>query len=130
MQFVKHSTNKRIVSLTPLIDVVFILLIFFMLVSQFSQWSHIDVSTPAPSTNQQNQLNGTLLVRISETGNLDVAGTPTNLNGLVTLINRSLSENPEQVVLVKPAEKLPIQDLIKILDLLKQTGITNFSIIR
>lgn len=130
MNFAKYPSSKRIVSLTPLIDVVFILLIFFMLVSQYSQWSHIDVSAPAPSSKPQNQYQGSIMVRIDENSRIDVAGSPKSLPQLETHILALKSKNPEQAILIKPAEKLPVQDLIVILDVLRKTGINNFSIIR
>ncbi len=117
-------------SLTPLIDVVFILLIFFMLASNFSQWSTIDVSAPAPSKNVQEKMEGTILVRISEQGRIDVGGKPVNIASISAFVSKALKENPDQKVLVKPHENLPIQKMVDILDLLRDTGITNFSIIR
>lgn len=130
MNFAKRPSSKRIVSLTPLIDVVFILLIFFMLVSQFSLWSHIDISAPAPSNNPQNKYKGSVLVRIDEHSQIDVAGSPKSLQQLESHILVLKSRNPDQAILVKPAEKLPVQELIVILDMLRKTGIDNFSIIR
>ena len=130
MRFVSQPAAKRIVSLTPLIDVVFILLIFFMLVSQYSEWNHIDVSAPAPSDNPPNHLAGNLLIRISENGRIDIAGTAATLDSVVRKINLSLADNPDQMVLIKPAERLPVQELIKLLDELRVTGIDSFSIIK
>ena len=101
-----------------------------MLVSHYSKWNHLDVSTPAPSENPQNHLAGNLLIRISENGLIDIAGKATSLNDVVTKINLSLAENSGQVVLIKPAERLPVQELIKLLDKLHTTGMTNFSIIK
>lgn len=130
MQFKKVLKTRRLVSLTPLIDVVFILLIFFMLASNFSQWSTIDVSAPAPSKNVQEKMEGTILVRISEQGRIDVGGKPVNIASISAFVSKALKENPDQKVLVKPHENLPIQKMVDILDLLRDTGITNFSIIR
>ena len=42
--------HRRAISLTPLIDVVFILLLFFMLSSTFIQWRQIDVSAPTEAS--------------------------------------------------------------------------------
>ena len=48
MTLAAAAQKKRpLISLTPLIDVVFILLVFFMLASSFLDWRSIDLSTPA-----------------------------------------------------------------------------------
>ena len=50
MKFATAPSRRRLISLTPLIDVVFILLIFFMLASSFLDWRAIGLDAPADAT--------------------------------------------------------------------------------
>src|SRR3546814_18552679 len=69
--------RRRLISLTPLIDVVFILLVFFMLASSFVDWRAIVLDTPAAAT-RAGASEGALLVRVGR-DRIDFAGAPTDL---------------------------------------------------
>ena len=122
------SRKKRIVSLTPLIDVVFILLVFFMLVSNFNQYNAIEVNAPAPSLKPVNKMDGSILIRISKTGAIDIAGKPVKLENVATKIKNALAQDQNKLVIIKPHNSLPIQQTVDLLDNLAKAGITNFSL--
>ncbi|MDX1606672.1 MAG: biopolymer transporter ExbD, partial [Candidatus Competibacterales bacterium] len=71
-------SRRRIISLTPLIDVVFILLFFFMLASSFIQWRSIDLGLAGAEAGAR-PLAGTVLVRIRADGSLDLNAAPVSL---------------------------------------------------
>ena len=131
MRFIESKVvGKRIVSLTPLIDVVFILLVFFMLVSNFNQFNAIAVNAPAPATRQDNSMAGALLIRLNEQGEIDIAGRPVAWDQLREIVRQALTEKPERQVLIKPHAELAIQQVVNLLDELAATGVTNFSFLR
>lgn len=131
MRFIKPKIiGKRIVSLTPLIDVVFILLVFFMLVSNFNQFNAITVNAPAPATRQDNSMAGALLIRLGKQGEIDIAGRPVAWDQLREIVRQALAEKPERQVLIKPHAELAIQQVVNLLDELAATGVTNFSFLR
>ena len=131
MRFIESKiVGKRIVSLTPLIDVVFILLVFFMLVSNFNQFNAITVNAPAPATRLDNSMAGALLIRLDEQGEIDIAGRPVAWDQLREIVRQALAEKPERQVLIKPHAELAIQQVVNLLDELAATGVTNFSFLR
>ena len=131
MRFIESKiVGKRIVSLTPLIDVVFILLVFFMLVSNFNQFNAITVNAPAPATRPDNSMAGALLIRLDEQGEIDIAGRPVAWDQLREIVRQALAEKPERQVLIKPHAELAIQQVVNLLDELAATGVTNFSFLR
>ena len=131
MRFSKAKTGgKRIVGLTPLIDVVFILLVFFMLVSNFSQFNAIAVNAPAPSAKPDSKMEGAMLIRLNEQGEIDIAGRPVPRDEVAALVKKALAERPEQQVLIKPHAALAIQEVVNLLDELALTGVTHFSFLR
>lgn len=66
-------SRKRFISLTPLINVVFILLVFFMLASNYLQWRSIELNAPAVQA-AGSPLEGAILVRLRTDGSIDLNG--------------------------------------------------------
>jgi biopolymer transport protein ExbD len=116
------------VSLTPLIDVVFILLVFFMLASSFLDWRAIDLNAPAQA-GASASMQGALLVEVRPDG-LRLSGETVSLDTLAERVAERLAAKPDQKVLVKPATGVPLQDAVDVLDRLAAAGVAELSLIR
>ena len=116
------------ISLTPLIDVVFILLVFFMLASSFLDWRAIDLNTPARAA-AGSSMEGALLVEVRVDG-LRLSGETVSLATLSERVAERLKAKPDQKVLVKPEIGVPLQGAVDLLDRLAGTGVTELSLIR
>jgi biopolymer transport protein ExbD len=116
------------VSLTPLIDVVFILLIFFMLASSLLQWRSIDLDASARTAAAPSK--GKSIIVDVRTDGIRIGGETIALDTLSRRLEAKIAETPDQRVLVRPAEGVLLQDAIIVLDRLKAAGITNMSLIR
>ncbi len=124
-----NSTQRRpLISLTPLIDVVFILLVFFMLASSFLDWRAIDLNAPA-QTAAGSSVEGALLVEVGSE-DLRLSGETMSLETLAARVAERVAVNPEQKVLVKPASGVPLQGAVEILDGLTSAGVIDLSLIR
>jgi biopolymer transport protein ExbD len=122
MQFERRTTRKRpLISLTPLIDVVFILLLFFMLASNFSQWRTIDVMTPV-SGGIQNDSEPPLLIQIESAGNIRLDGTPLTLDGLFGPAAAAIQQQPQRRIVVQPAADVSLQTIVSVLERLRAAG--------
>lgn len=122
------ATRRRTtISLTPLIDVVFILLVFFMLASSFLDWRAIDLNAPAPA-GAGPSIEGAMLVEVRPDG-LRFAGAPTGLDDIEATVVQRLSERPQLRVLVKPAPGVPLQRAVAVLDRLAAAGVRELSLI-
>jgi len=117
----KPSTN-----LTPLVDVVFILLVFFMLASSFMEWRSINLNTPPHGGGAGGER--ALLVRLYPERRLDVNGEPVTMSQLVALIEDRMKESPETRVLVQPKADLPLQEVVTVLDYLSMAGARQVSL--
>lgn len=129
-ELTRVRSRRPLVSLTPLIDVVFILLVFFMLASSFSTERVIEMITAAgPEPAEQGQA-GAALVRIAADGAIDVNGEPVSRAALAERVGTwSVSEQPRRY-LVQPAPGVTTQQAVSVLDLLKSSGAENVSLIR
>lgn len=138
MKFARKDKFKRRanVDLTPLIDVVFQLLIFFMLSATFVVQSSIPIQTPeAESTEQQiDSRDVTLTLQFGDGGPEN--GGPVFINdqeipdwGTLTLALTALREtNPEVLVLIRPDARVPTGRLVKAIDIANSVGIDRYLI--
>jgi len=124
----RRGRRRPLISLTPLIDVVFILLVFFMLASSFLDWRAIDLDTPA-RTASQTSLEGAILVEVRRDG-LRLSGRPVERAQLASQVAERLETRPDRPVLVKPADGIVLQETVDVLDRLTAAGVTDLSLIR
>ncbi len=119
--------RRRAISLTPLIDVVFILLVFFMLASSFTDWRHYDIGTGGNSGTSSELAVATVAITSARQWSLD--GQPFSGPNALTaeLTNRTQAE-PELTIVLQPAGELPLQITLDALDAIKSAGITKISL--
>jgi biopolymer transport protein ExbD len=123
------------VNLTPLIDVVFLLLIFFMVSTTFDRHAKLKVSLPEASTKATQQQNDPLVLSIDAKGNYFLNERQIVNQQLATLkqaILKTLGEknlNIEDVSLVLRADaNTPHQSVVKAMDAASQLGLSKLSI--
>lgn len=120
--------RRSVISLTPLIDVVFILLVFFMLASSFLDWRSIDLAPPA-SAGAGSSMTGAMLLEIRTDG-LRLSGHTVTPAEAEEKIMAKVRETPDQRVLIKPAGGVALQRAVDILDRLSAAGVTKLSFVR
>lgn len=110
--------RRSLVSITPLVDVVFILLFFFMLASSFDRWQAIDlklVAANAPLDTRVESL--TLPVRYG--AEVDWQG---EWIAVKALIPRLAQLDPALVLILKPTQGTAIQDLVSVMEAIRSEG--------
>lgn len=118
--------RRPLISLTPLIDVVFILLVFFMLATSFTDWRAIDVSVAQDGSGPASP-EGALLVEVRP-GELRLSGRPIGVEALIDRVRSRLARRPEQAVVVRPAAGVSLQRTVTVLDLLSGEGVRELSL--
>lgn len=118
--------RRSLISLTPLIDVVFILLLFFMLAYSLSDEHQIQLDTPA-ATHAPSGVAGSLLVDVRTDG-VRYAGRYIPLDQLVQRVASARIGHPERRVLVRSGAGVTVQDTVRVLDALSNAGITHISL--
>ena len=120
------ARRRALIRLTPLIDVVFILLVFFMLASSFLDWRTIDLAAPGRAAANAS-MEGSLLIEIRPEG-LRLSGETVSLDTLGLRIAERVSERPDQRVLVRPRPGVSVQRTVQVLDRLAVSGVTSMSL--
>lgn len=122
------KTETTQVDLTPLIDVVFILLIFFILSANFTDESSIRVDRPSASSSEVSQESTTFNVSIDENGAIWFDHKTTTLSQLqLQLKSRVLfSENSNAVV--NADKNIDTGKLIDVVDVIRNSGVKSVAI--
>lgn len=126
-----QARNRRaLVSLTPLIDVVFILLVFFMLASSFSTEQVIEILAPVDTGPARSEAAGAALVRIRGNGDIDLNGEPLTRSELSQRVGAWSVSHESRRYLVQPDDGVTTQQVVSVLDLLKSSGAGSVSFTR
>jgi biopolymer transport protein ExbD len=121
----ESGRRRQVISLTPLIDVVFILLLFFMLSSSFMQWRQIDLSAAQAAENSSTEV---LRLRLlSDQGVFEYEGRQYRMQDAVALHALVLAA-PEAVFAIDVVPGVMTQTLISLLDAVKQAGAQQVSL--
>ena len=129
MNFRQLRRPEVSINLTPLIDVVFLLLIFFMVSTSFSELTQLVVDLPeaegAPAST-----NTTLLLVVDVEGNmtLDGAPVPNDARGLSEALRRRLSGNTDIPLALSADAMTPHQYVVTAIDVAAQLNITRLTI--
>ncbi|MEM1344163.1 MAG: biopolymer transporter ExbD [Pseudomonadota bacterium] len=115
------------ISLTPLIDVVFILLVFFMLASSFLDWRSIRLSSAA-QTGAASSIEGALLVDLGTEG-VRLSGETLDLETLSARLSARLAEKPDQRVLVRSGRAVDMQRMVTLLDTVAAAGVRDIALL-
>lgn len=117
------TRRRSAFSLTPLIDVVFILLLFFMLVTNYQRWQtvSIDAVSPAGASADPAEAPAVLMLRPADWA-LD--GKPVTAQVLGEVVRQRLSKRPALQVQILAAPEVPIQELVEVLDLVRAAGVS------
>jgi biopolymer transport protein ExbD len=115
--------------LAPMIDIVFLLLCFFVTSQIFTQWeAELDITLPTSQTAEiEQRLPGEIILNIMKDGVTVVNGRRLNDGELTALLNRLVKLFPGQPVLIRADKATAYEHVIGILDLCRKADIWNIS---
>ncbi len=122
------------ISLVSMIDVLMILLIFFMITSTYLELGMIPMADatdePVPQTSVAVVGGTTLLIRLGPDGMPRVRGKVLDASGLAALLRAHLVQRPGSTVTVLPSGNADAQALVSVLDVATTAGVQNLRILR
>ncbi len=132
MKFRRRPRAEVSIELTPLIDVVFLLLIFFMVSTTFIRETQLDLNLPEATGDLQQPEDHHIVVTIAEDGTYAVNDQALVNNQLATLmraLQRQMGENdaPKQLIITADANATH-QAVVRAMDAAGQVGLTSLSI--
>lgn len=124
---IQEQNAAASVNLTPLIDMVFILLIFFLVTASFTKESGIEVDRPTAQTAVR-QEKGNLIIGVSETGEVWIENQQVDIRSIRAHIERLHAQNPEGTVIILADQKARTGATVDVLDQVRLAGVTNVAI--
>lgn len=115
------------INMTPMLDVVFIMLIFFIVTASFVKEAGIDVNRPEAATAVKKE-RANILVAISDQGEIWINKRQIDVRAVQANIERLKAENPQGSVVIQADKKATTETLIKVMDASRSAGVFDVSI--
>ena len=122
-----RAEEESEVNLTPMLDVVFIMLIFFIVTASFVKEAGIDISRPPAATAERKE-RGNILVAITESQQIWIDRRQVDPKALRANIERLHAENPQGSVVIQADKKSTNELLVLVMDAARQAGVNNVSL--
>ncbi|MFT6194007.1 MAG: biopolymer transport protein ExbD [Cognaticolwellia sp.] len=124
----QQNTDDNVeIDMTPMLDVVFILLIFFIVTASFVKEAGIDVNRPEAATAVKKE-QANILVAISDKGEIWINKRQVDVRSVQANIERLKAENPRGTVVIQADKKATTDVLIKVMDSARAAGVYDVSI--
>jgi biopolymer transport protein ExbD len=123
----RASAEEAEIDLTPMLDVTFIMLIFFIVTASFVKESGVDVNRPDAATATVKPM-GNILVAITPSGQIWIDKRQVDVRALRANLERLHAENPQGAVIIQADEESKNGLLVAVMDAAKLAGIENVSI--
>ena len=121
-----EEANGQDIDLAPLLDVVFILLIFFIVTTVFVRETGVEVDKPA-AVSTRSLPNSVLLIAITASREVVYGGTNIGVSGVRATITQAMKKNPKPLV-IQADKSVETDLLVKVIDQAKLAGVESVSI--
>jgi biopolymer transport protein ExbD/biopolymer transport protein TolR len=115
------------INITPFVDVVLVLLVMFMVTAPVLQ-SGIEVEVPKTRTVKE-ITEERLVITIDKDQRVFLGNDPININEIADRLHEKIRDPQGQSIFIRSDENVPFGAFATVMDAVKQTGITNFSIV-
>jgi biopolymer transport protein ExbD len=122
-----RSDEETEINLTPMLDVTFIMLIFFIVTASFVKEAGIDVSRPPAATAERKE-RGNILVAITENDQIWIDRRQVDPRALRANIERLHAENPQGAVVIQADQNSKNGLLVDVMDAAREAGVFNVSL--
>ena len=122
-----QEPDETEVNVTPMLDVVFIMLIFFIVTASFVKEAGIDVNRPDAATAERKE-RGNILVAITESGQIWINKRQVDPRAVRANIERMHAENPQGSVVIQADENSKNGLLVQVMDAARLAGVYEVSI--
>ncbi|MFC5863429.1 ExbD/TolR family protein [Acidicapsa dinghuensis] len=123
----RTQTSLAEINITPLVDVVLVLLVIFMITAPVLQ-SGIEVAVPKTKTVKEIQ-DSHVVVSITKDQTVYLGDQPINVHDLPARLQQSGKDPAHQIIYLRADERVPFGAFATVMDAVKQAGITNISIV-
>jgi len=117
------------VDMTPMLDIVFIMLIFFIVTTSFIKEAGIEIVRPNDNQSEAPpNPTSPILIRISETGDVSIGGRLIDVAAVQANVETERSKKPKAAVIVQVAESAKTGILVSVVDQAKKAGVPQVTV--
>lgn len=116
------------INLTPLVDIVFILLIFFLITSTFVQSPGIDVNLPKANSASETTPSQSIVITVDENGQLIYRGEITDIGALSDTLSKLYKESPAHQIVIQADETTHHGAVVEAMDAAREAGFRKLGI--
>lgn len=124
---IKSAVAKQglAIEMTPMIDMVFLLLIFFLVATTFHQEEReMQIALPQASSSKPiSAMLKEIIVNVDQHGSIIVGGRTIQPDQLLSIVEEAVTDNPRQKVTVRGDRRTAYSDIVRVLDVCKKAGI-------
>lgn len=127
----KHTSadDEAQVDMTPMLDIVFIMLIFFIVTTSFVKERALEVNRPKENQSQNNTPTKSLSIRIDEDGKINMNGREVDIRRVVANIQTFLAENNTDSAAIQAHEETEHGIVVEVMNQAKVAGISKVSVL-
>ena len=125
----KEEKELISINITPLIDIVFLLLVFFMLATSFIQKSTIEVNLSSGKTIEIENQKNTVVLILNKKGLIYLNNKLINVSNIRNEISKIVKKNPKYSVLIKSHKKIPVQKVIRLIEEVRLAGTDDIKLV-
>lgn len=125
---VKRATEEAEINITPMLDIVFIMLIFFIVTSSFVKEVGVDLNRPSNAPERIQKISDVIAVRIDETGQIFVGERLVDVRAVRANIERGLATNADAPIVVISHRESEAGLLVLVIDQARVAGAKKVSL--
>ena len=114
-------------NITPMLDVVFILLIFFLVTANFIKEPGLEINRPDSETSEITE-NAAILIAIGAAGEIYMDGRRIDVRQVKANVIRLIAENPQGSVVIQADVKSTAEKIVAVMDEVREAGVVDISI--
>jgi len=127
LEFKPKNRREATIDIAPLLDMVFILLIFFIVTSTFTRETGVEVSKPQAQTASQLEKEN-ILIAITRDGTIHIDERQVDLAGLSDVLKGILAKNPDREAVLITDKNAITERLVAVIDACTLAGVKKVSI--
>jgi biopolymer transport protein ExbD len=125
-----HANDEAEINITPMLDIVFIMLIFFIVTTSFVKEKGLEVSRPSNAPPEETrQKKGPIVVRIDASGNISLKGRLLERKAVQANLEREKAEKPDSALIIAAHPDAETDALVTILDAASAVGIESVNVV-
>ena len=124
-----HADDEAEINITPMLDIVFIMLIFFIVTTSFVKERGLEVSRPSNSPPKEiKKSKGPIVVKIDSNGNISLKGRMLENKAVQANLEREKAEKPDSPLIIAAHPDADTNALVTILDAAEAVGVASVSV--